>query len=390
MAKLTCRTAGESHGPASIALIEGIPADLRVDIPFINAELKRRQGGYGRGGRQAIESDEVEFLAGIRNGTTTGAPIVVQVINRDSRLDDADATPPIHRPRPGHADLSGALKWLTNDCRNTLERASARETAARTAAGALARCLLKEFDIHAFGYVCGAVDAKANISPTLETWKDLRDARDDSDVYCPDDATCKSIIEHIRKAKIDKDTVGGFCEVHVFGCPPGLGSCVAWQDKLDSRLAGAVMGIQAFKAVEIGIGKTCGSLRGSQVHDPIAYSKANAMQSNLGYDRPTNHAGGIEGGMTNGMPIIVHGTMKPIATLLQGMDSVDLKTLEPSRSDYERSDVCALPAASVVMENVVGFEIASAFLDTFSGATMGMVRASHNAYVKAAKEISSS
>ncbi len=390
MAQLTCRTAGESHGPASIALIEGIPAGLRLDIPFINGELKRRQGGYGRGGRQDIESDEVEFLAGIRNGSTTGAPIVVQVVNKDARLDDAEATPPIHRPRPGHADLAGALKWLTNDCRNTLERASARETAARTAAGAIARCLLREFNIHALGFVSGAMDVKVNISPTEETWKNVRDARDDSAVYCPDDATCKAIIEHIRNAKVDKDTVGGFCEVHVFGCPPGLGSCVAWQDKLDARLAGAVMGIQAFKAVEIGIGKTCGSLRGSQVHDPISYSEKNAAQSNIGYDRPTNHAGGIEGGMTNGMPIVVHGTMKPIATLLQGMDSVDLNSGRPARSDYERSDVCALPAASVVMENVIGFEVASAFLESFSGTTMEMVHASHNAYVEAARKISSS
>jgi len=390
MAQLTCRTAGESHGPASIALIEGIPAGLRLDIPFINGELKRRQGGYGRGGRQDIESDEVEFLAGIRNGSTTGAPIVVQVVNKDARLDDAEATPPIHRPRPGHADLAGALKWLTNDCRNTLERASARETAARTAAGAIARCLLREFNIHALGFVSGAMDVKVNISPTEETWKNVRDARDDSAVYCPDDATCKAIIEHIRNAKVDKDTVGGFCEVHVFGCPPGLGSCVAWQDKLDARLAGAVMGIQAFKAVEIGIGKTCGSLRGSQVHDPISYSEKNAAQSNIGYDRPTNHAGGIEGGMTNGMPIVVHGTMKPIATLLQGMDSVDLNSARPARSDYERSDVCALPAASVVMENVIGFEVASAFLESFSGTTMEMVHASHNAYVEAARKISSS
>ncbi|MBC8202313.1 MAG: chorismate synthase [Planctomycetes bacterium] len=390
MARLTCRTAGESHGPASIALIEGIPADLKLDVSFINAELKRRQGGYGRGGRQAIESDQVDFLGGVRNGTTTGAPIVLQVINKDSRLNDAEATPPIHKPRPGHADLAGALKWLTNDCRNTLERASARETAARSAAGAVARCLLREFDIHAFGFVSGAMDVNADISPTTETWKDLLAARDDSAVYCPDDATCKAVIEHIRNAKVDKDTVGGFCEVHVFGCPPGLGSCVAWQDKLDSRLAGAVMGIQAFKAVEIGIGKMCGSIRGSQVHDPIDYSRKNASQSNLGYDRPTNHAGGIEGGMTNGMPIVVRGTMKPIATLLQGMDSVDLQTGEPSRSDYERSDVCALPAASVVMENAVGFEIAAAFLDTFSGATMRMVRASYDAYRESAKEISSS
>jgi chorismate synthase len=367
-----------------------MPADLKLDIPFINAELKRRQGGYGRGGRQAIESDEVHFLAGVRNGVTTGAPIIVQIINKDSRLDDLEATPAIHRPRPGHADLAGALKWLTDDCRNTLERASARETAARTAAGAIARCVLREFDIHAFGFVAGMMDVRLSITPTKETWEKIRDARDDSAVYCPDDATCKSIIEHIRAAKVDKDTVGGFCEVHVFGCPPGLGSCVAWQSKLDSRLAGAVMGIQAFKAVEIGEGTTCGSSRGSQVHDPIVYAESNATESNLGYDRTTNNAGGIEGGMSNGMPIVVKGTMKPISTLMQGMDSVNLQTGKAERSDYERSDVCALPAASVVMENAVGFEIASAFLETFGGATMAMVHASHAAYVEAARKIASS
>ena len=264
--------------------------------------------------------------------------------------------------------------WLmSNDCRNTLERASARETAARTAAGAIARCLLREFNIHALGFVSGAMDVKVNISPTEETWKNVRDARDDSAVYCPDDATCKAIIEHIRNAKVDKDTVCGFCEVHVFGCPPGLGSCVAWQDKLDARLAGAVMGIQAFKAVEIGIGKTCGSLRGSQVHDPISYSEKNAAQSNIGYDRPTNHAGGIEGGMTNGQPVVVTGAMKPISTLLQGLPSVDLRTGDAEQSDYERSDVCAVSAASVVMENVVAFEIAAAVLERTGGDTMAAV-----------------
>ncbi len=390
MSRLTCRTAGESHGSASIALIEGFPSDLELDTSFINAELARRQGGYGRGARQEIESDEVTFLAGVRNGRTTGAPLVAQIINRDNRLDDSEATPSIHKPRPGHADLAGALKWLTNDCRNTLERASARETAARTAAGAIARCLLRSFDINVFGFVCGMMDANVNINPTPETWETILDARDNSAVYCPDDQTCKAIIEHIRSAKTEKDTVGGTCEVHVFGCPPGLGSCCAWQDKLDSQLAGAVMGIQAFKAVEIGIGTNCGSMHGSQVHDPIHYSQAHATQSNLGFDRPTNHAGGIEGGMTNGMPIVVRGTMKPISTLLQGMDSVDLQTGESARSDYERSDICALPAASVVMENVVGFEVAAAFLDSFSGSTMSMVHASHKAYLSAARKILSS
>ena len=347
---LTCKTAGESHGPCGIALIEGLPAGLSLDIEFINSELRRRQGGYGRGGRQAIENDEAIFLAGVRLGVTTGAPLVVQILNKDSRLDDIEATPPVHRPRPGHADLSGALKWLTNDCRNTLERASARETAARTAAGAIARCLLRTFDIDVFGFVRGMLDVTAPTEITPENWQEVREARDDSAVYCPDDATCKAIIEHIRTAKKEKDTVGGLCETHVFGCPPGLGSCVQWNEKLDSKLAGAVMGIQAFKAVEIGIGAECGKLHGSQVHDPIHYKANELDNSHLGFTRPTNHAGGIEGGMTNGMPIVVRGTMKPIATLLQGMDSVNLQTGEAERSDYERSDVCALPAASVVME----------------------------------------
>ena len=350
---LTCKTAGESHGPCGIALIEGLPSGLTLDLEFINNELQRRQGGYGRGGRQAIEQDHAIFLAGVHHGVTTGAPLVVQINNKDSRLDDDEATPPIHRPRPGHADLAGALKWLTNDCRNTLERASARETAARTAAGAIARCLLSEFDIDVFGFVRGMLDVHAPTQVTKENWNTIRDARDDSAVYCPDDATCKAIIEHIKNAKKEKDTVGGLCETHVFGCPPGLGSCVQWNEKLDSKLAGAVMGIQAFKSVEIGLGAECGKRKGSQVHDPILYDASKKDQSHFGFTRPTNHAGGIEGGMTNGMPIVVRGTMKPISTLLQGMDSVNLQTGKPERSDYERSDVCALPAASVVMDVIV-------------------------------------
>jgi chorismate synthase len=384
---LLCKTAGESHGPCGIALIEGLPSGLSLDVAFINNELKRRQGGYGRGGRQNIEHDEAVFLSGVRKGLTTGAPLVIQIANKDSRLDDAETTPPIHRPRPGHADLAGAIKWLTNDCRNTLERASARETAARTAAGAVARCFLREFDIEVFGFVRAMLDAYAPTEVTTENWKNVRDARNDSDVYCPDDATCKAIISHIKTAKAEQDTVGGLCETHVFGCPTGLGSCCSWQEKLDSRLAGAVMGIQAFKSVEIGLGAKCGQQMGSQVHDAIAYDAIQVQACHFGFTRPTNHAGGIEGGMSNGMPIVVRGTMKPIATLLQGMDSVDLQNGESVRSDYERSDVCALPAASVVMENVVGFEIATAFLDAFGGSTVETVRASYESYCEAARKI---
>jgi chorismate synthase len=387
MASLAFRTAGESHGPAVIALVEGMPAGLALDVEFINGELRRRQGGYGRGARQKIEEDKVEFLAGVRGGSTTGAPLVMQVINRDSRLDDEERTPPVHRPRPGHADLAGAIKWLTTDCRNALERASARETAGRTAAGAVARTLLREFDIRAFGFVRGMLDAASQVEPRESTLKDLIAARDASEVYCPDPVASGRIMEMIRQAKVDRDTVGGLIEVHVFGLPIGLGSCAQWDQRLDARLAGAVMGIQAIKAVEIGLGRECALRRGSQVHDPIAFDPARRGTPTLGFTRPSNNAGGLEGGMTNGMPLVVKATMKPISTLLQGMPSVDLNTRKPQRSTYERSDVCALPAASVVMENVVAFEVARAFIEKFAGDTMHELRAGYQAYLDLARKL---
>lgn len=392
MPGLDYQTAGESHGPAVSALISGMPAGVELELAFINAELRRRQGGYGRGARQKIEHDEAAFLAGVRRMgdgrlRTTGAPILLQIANRDNRLDDPAKTPPLTRPRPGHADLSGALKWLTTDCRNVLERASARETAARTAAGAVARCLLREFGIEVMGFVRGMLDVISDASPTqeqLQLWIDKRNA---SEVYCLDEATGARVIEHIHRAKVDQDTVGGLCEVHVFGCPAGLGSCAQWSTRLDARLAGAVMGIQAFKAVEIGLGKDCAFRRGSQVHDPITFDQVRAAQPHLGFVRPSNNAGGIEGGMSNGMPIVVRGTMKPISTLLRGMPSVDLNTRQAQHSAYERSDVCALPAASVVMENVVAFEIARAFLEKFSGDTIHEIRAARAAYLEMARRL---
>ena len=357
------------------ALVEGMPAGLEVDVAFIDAELKRRQGGYGRGGRQRIEEDRVRFLSGVRLGRTIGAPILMQIENRDSRLDDLERTPPVHRPRPGHADLAGAQKFETDDCRNVLERASARETAARVAAGALARVLLRSFGIEVFGFVRGGLDVVSAVEVTPQNWRALRAARDASEIYLPDAKSSDAFIERIHAAKVAKDTVGGWCEVHVFGAPAGLGTCSQWSDRLDARIAAAVMGIQAFKSVEIGLGRAVASKLGSEVHDPITFDPARTSEPHGGFVRPRNNAGGLEGGMTNGMPIVVTGAMKPIATLGQGMPSVDLRTGEAQGSAYERSDVCAVAAASVVMENVVAFEIARAFVARFGGDTVDQLRA---------------
>jgi chorismate synthase len=385
--RLDYSTAGESHGPAMIALVQGLPAGLSLDMGLINGELRRRQGGYGRGGRQRIETDTVRFLAGVRRGVTIGAPLVAEVINKDSRLDDAERTPAVHRPRPGHADLAGSVKWLTTDCRETLERASARETAARVAAGAIAKCLLRELGIEVFGFVRRIYDAETPIEVTADNWRDLLVKRDESEVYCFDDEASAGMIAAIRQAKIDKDTVGGLVEAHVFGCPPGLGSCADWRDKLDARLAFAVMGIQAFKSVEIGLGKETASRVGSAVHDPIRYDASKRDSTTLGFTRDTNNAGGLEGGMTNGQPVVVRGAMKPISTLLRGLPSVDLNTKEAQQSAYERSDVCAVSAASVVMENVVAFEIARAALEKFGGDSMIELKANHASFMEFAKSL---
>ena len=387
MSELTYVTAGESHGPGMFAYIDGMPQGLELNLEFIDSELRRRQGGYGRGGRQRIETDRAEVLSGLRRGCTIGSPIVIHIANKDNRLDDLERTPAVYRPRPGHADLAGSVKWLTTDCRETLERASARETAARVAAGATARCLLREFGIEVFGFVRGGLDAMTNVEPTEENWRELRSKRDQSEVAIPDSEASDKLKAAIRQAKIDKDTVGGVVEAHVFGCPIGLGSCMHWDRKLDSRIAGAVMGIQAFKAVEIGLGRECAARPGSLVHDPIAFDEFLRGGTRLGFVRSSNNAGGLEGGMTNGMPVVVRGTMKPISTLLRGLPSVDLNSKKPEMSQYERSDVSAIAAASVVMENVVAFEIARAFRDKFSGDSMIEVRAQYEVYMEYAQRL---
>jgi chorismate synthase len=385
MPTLDYQTAGESHGPGMLAIVTGMPAGVPIDVDAINAELARRQGGYGRGGRQRIETDTVEFLSGVRLGMTLGSPIAMRVANKDSRMDDIERTPPVYRPRPGHADLAGSLKWLTTDCRGTLERASARETAARVAAGALARGLLKLFDLEVFGFVRSVGTAATDARVTPDNWRELHAAREASETYCPDAEATRKQIEVIRQAKIDKDTAGGLCEAHVFGVPPGLGSCVDWRLKLDARIAYAVMGIQAFKSVEMGMGRRVSELPGSQVHDPIRYDRSRADGPSLGFIRDTNNAGGVEGGMTNGQPVVVTCAMKPISTLLRGMPSIDLNTKEAQQSDYERSDVCAVSAASVVMENVVAFEIARAFLEKTGGDSLAEVQAHHGSYMDLVK-----
>ena len=370
MARLICETAGESHGPGGIAIVSGLPAGIEVDLDFINAELRRRQGGYGRGGRQRIEEDHAEVLAGVRLGKTTGAPVALRVPNRDSRLDDLERTPPVHRPRPGHADLAGAVKYNTDDCRNVLERASARQTAARVAAGALAGCMLRSAEVSVIGYVTAMRDVTIEVDVDPSNVAAIRAARDASTMYCPDEEATTGMEAHVRAAKEEKDTVGGLCRVHVLNAPMGLGSCMRRMDGLDARLAGAVMSIQAFKSVEIGLGRAVAERTGSQVHDPIVPDADKPDGRTHGLTRTSNNAGGIEGGMSNGMPIVVTGAMKPISTLLRGLPSVNLQTGEEEQSAYERSDVCAVSAASVVMEHVVGFEIASALIDCTGADTM--------------------
>ncbi len=385
MGTLSYLTAGESHGPSLVAVVSGLPSGLAINAEFINAELRRRQGGYGRGARQKIETDVAEILSGTRAGRTIGSPIALRIVNKDARLDDAAKTPPVYTPRPGHADLAGSVKYLTTDCRDTLERASARETAARVAAGAAARCLLDGLGIRVFGFV-RSIHAAASAAQVNEgNLAAMLAARDASETYCPDATATAAQIEVIHTAKVDKTTVGGVVEAHVFGCPPGLGSTMDWRDRLDSRLAAAAMGVQAIKGVEIGLGMACAGRFGHEVHDPIAFDPAQIETPALGFVRSSNNAGGLEGGMTNGAPIVVRAAMKPISTLLRGMPSVNLNTKQAHTSDYERSDICAVSAASVVIENVAAFEVAKAVMEKFGGDSWPETHDRYQRYLKIAR-----
>jgi chorismate synthase len=373
-------TAGESHGKTLLALIDGFPAGLTIDTDPIDQELKRRQGGYGRGGRQRIETDRVEILTGVWKETTLGSPIALQVVNRDYKLERLED---LQRPRPGHGDLTGAVKYL-GSIRGILERASARETAVRVAAGALAKQLLAVFDIHAIGYVVelGGQPIQAK-SGTLD---ELRTYRDASIIYSlnPDqDQEFKELIDATGKAG---DTLGGIVEVRVDGLPFGLGTHAQWDRKLDGLIARAVMAVQAIKGVEIGLGFEAARRPGSQVHDPITYSADRKDTNTLGFERPTNNAGGLEAGMTNGQPLIVRAAKKPISTLRKPLDSINMASKENESAEYERSDVCALSAASVIIENVVAFEVAGAMIDKFGGDSIEEMKARWKLFHQMARE----
>ena len=373
-------TAGESHGKTLLAMVDGFPAGLTVETDSIDVELRRRQGGYGRGGRQNIETDMVEFLSGTWQSQTLGSPIALQVINRDYKLERLQD---LERPRPGHGDLTGAMKFL-GPIRSVLERASARETAVRVAAGALAKQLLTPFGIHCLGYVVelGSLEIEARQGSLDE----LRQWRDASEIYSLNPDQDEPIKQHIDAAGDAGDTLGGIVEVRVEGLPFGLGTHAQWDRKLDGRIAQAVMAVQAIKGVEIGLGFQAARLPGSQVHDPIVYDAEQQTANHLGYTRPTNNAGGLEAGMTNGQPLIVRAAKKPISTLRQPLDSVNLTTRQPESAQYERSDVCALSAASVIIENVVAFEVARALVEKFGNDSFAEIQARFELFQRMARE----
>ncbi|WP_419791899.1 chorismate synthase [Staphylococcus chromogenes] len=362
-------TAGESHGPQLTVIIEGLPANMKIDIDQINKEMFKRQGGYGRGRRMQIEKDTVEIVSGVRHGYTLGSPVTVIVKNDDfkhwqkimgaepiTEEEQENMKRVITKPRPGHADLVGGMKYNHQDLRNVLERSSARETAARVAVGAICKSLLAQLGIELFSRVIEIGGIKDEGEYDIDTIKKSEDA---NDVRVVDESIAQAIRDKIDQAKKDGDSIGGVVQVIVNHMPVGVGSYVHYDRKLDGRIAQSVVGINAFKGVSFGVGFQAGALPGSQVQDPIMYDETR------GYYRASNHLGGLEGGMSNGMPIVVNGVMKPIPTLYKPLASVDIKTKEPFKATIERSDSCAVPAASIVCEHAVAFEIAKALLEEF-------------------------
>src|SRR5713101_3089303 len=377
-------TAGESHGQALLAFISGLPAQLPIDVKFINHELRRRQLGYGRGGRQKIEKDTAEIFAGVRHGKTIGAPIALRIENRDWAnwekilpVEAADEDPGARKllaPRPGHADLAGGLKFNFHDARYVLERASARETAARVAAGAFAKLLLREFETELASHVVAVGHARLE---RAARWEEVRAICQDMDspLRCVDAVTQERMVAEVDRVLREGDSVGGIFEVVAHNVVPGLGSHGQWDEKLDGRLAQAVMSLQAVKGVEIGSGVTAAGSYGSGVQDEIRYDAAAKR-----FRRPTNRAGGLEGGITNGEDVIVRGYLKPISTLRRAMETADLKTKTPVKAAYERSDICVVPAAGVAGEAMTALVLAGAFLQKFGGDSIAETKRNFESY----------
>ncbi len=367
-------TSGESHGKALMAILEGIPAGLELQEEDINLELGRRQVGYGRGQRMQIEKDRAQIMSGVRHGLTIAAPLGLLIENRDWENWQNKKVPPVTAPRPGHADLAGTLKYAFSDIRDVLERASARETAARVAIGAVCRKLLREFNINIYSRTVqiGKIMDSSPWRLAPKEWAKI----ENSPVRCLDKDEENRMIKVIDQARASGDTVGGIVEIAAANIPVGLGSYIQWDTKLDGRLAQALMSIQAIKAVEIGLGIKVAGLPGSQVHDEISLVKGRGLA------HTTNRAGGIEGGMSNGEIIVLRASMKPIATLMKPLHSIDLKTGKTAKASVERSDVCAVPAAGVIAENVVAFELARAMQEKFGGDSLREMKRNYHGYTE--------
>ena len=381
-------TAGESHGPCLTAIVEGVPAGVPIDVATINQDLARRQQGYGRGGRMKIEKDEVQLRSGVRWGESLGSPITLVVDNKDWRnwekrmspfAEDRDEKIAVTRPRPGHADLTGALKYNHKDVRNILERASARETTARVAVGGLAKCVLRPFNIRVMGYVAEIGNIVAD--HTQLTAEEIFARAEVSSVRIADARAEEQIVSLIDQCKKQGDTLGGVVEVVATGLPPGLGSFVHWDRKLDGRLGQALLSLQAAKGVEIGLGFGTARLPGSQVHDEISFDHEK------GFVRHSNNSGGTEGGMSTSEPLRVRVAFKPLSTLMRPLHSVDLLTKEPVEATIERSDVCAIPAAAVIAESVVAFVVTQAFLEKFAGDSIVEIKRNYEGYLEQVQQM---
>jgi len=391
-------TAGESHGKGLIGILEGIPSGLSLSSEDIDKELKRRQAGYGRGSRMKIESDHAEIISGVRLGKTIGSPISLFIENRDwenwqdimsqdsKEISEDRKDPrflPVIRPRPGHADLAGALKYRHKDIRNILERSSARETAMRVALGAIAKKFLSEFSITIGSFVTQIGSVKIlNFKFQNSNFKEIFKKAEESSVRCPDEDASRKMMELIDTASKNGDTLGGVFEIFTSSLPVGLGSHIQWDKKLDGRLAQAIISIQAIKGVEIGTGFEMAERFGSEVMDEIFYDGSRFTVHGSRFYRETNHAGGIEGGMTNGMPIVIRAAMKPIPTLRKPLQSVDIITKEPLHAAYERSDICAVPAASVIGEAMTAIVVADALLEKFGGDSIEETKRNFDTYME--------